>query len=283
MEIYTGHIPKWLSEEDVKRLTAKRRRNIIGESENEGDKGFSGRDALKIFNDFYSTYNRKDKLIGMQILCNYFNRVRRELSASIPEGFIDSLLRLYDYTVLQEVKESLYYYNEEQISRDIQNYLFAVNFEPGAVETCKFTGDRMEISESFFEGIEGRLLGSRVDREKRHSFREYVQREYTTRTLTQEIVFEGKAIRETDLYKSLLERYTYNLKEKVLEPFLENENFRNAIKDFDKKDFKTYDKRIRDDVTYLINNLGTKFNYTKHGAKEVCIYVIDNNLAAHFD
>ncbi|MEJ2698967.1 MAG: serine protein kinase PrkA [Desulfuromonadales bacterium] len=283
MEIYTGHIPKWLSEEDVKRLTAKRRRSIIGESEREGDKGFSGRDALKIFNDFYSTYNRKEKLIGMQTLCNYFTRVRRELSLSIPAGFIDSLLRHYDYTVLQEVKESLYYYNEEQISRDIKNYLFAVNFEPGAVETCKFTGDRIEISENFFEGIEGRLLGSRVDRGKRQDFREYVQREYATRTLTQEIVFEGKAVNDTELYKALLERYTYNLKEKVLEPFLENENFRNAIKDFDKKGFKTYDKRIRDDVTYLINNLGTKFGYTPHGAKEVCIYVIDNNLAAHFD
>jgi predicted Ser/Thr protein kinase len=282
MEIYTGHIPKWLSEEDVKRLTAKRRRSIIGESETEGDKGFSGRDALKIFNDFYSTYNRRDKLIGMSVLCNYFTRVKRELGSSIPDGFIDSLLRLYNYTVLQEVKESLYYYNEEQISRDIQNYLFAVNFEPGAVENCKFTGDRLEISETFFDGIEARLLGSRVSRTKRRAFREYVQREYATKTLTQEIVVEGKPVTETELYNSLLERYTYSLKEKVLEPFLENENFRSAIKDFEKKDFKTYDKRIRDDVTNLISNLCKKFRYTKNGAREVCIYVIDNNLATHF-
>ena len=60
---------------------------------------------------------------------NFFTKVRKDLSQIIPEGFLDSLLHMYNYTVLQEVKESLYYYNEEQISKDIQNYLFAVNFE----------------------------------------------------------------------------------------------------------------------------------------------------------
>ncbi len=58
---------------------------------------------------------------------------------SIPSGFIDSLIRMYNYTVLQEVKESLYYYNERQIAREIMNYLFAVNFEPPMTEeTCTY-------------------------------------------------------------------------------------------------------------------------------------------------
>jgi hypothetical protein len=78
------------------------------------------------------------------------------------------------------------------------------------------------------------------------------------------------------------DRYVHNLKEKVLDPFLENENFRRAIKDYDKEDFKTYDKRIRDDVTYLISNLCEKCRYTEQGAKEICIYVIDNDLAKKF-
>ena len=78
------------------------------------------------------------------------------------------------------------------------------------------------------------------------------------------------------------DRYVHNLKEKVLDPFLENENFRRAIKDYDHEDFKTYDKRIRDDVTYLINNLCEKCKYTEQGAKEICIYVIDNDLAKKF-
>jgi len=282
MEIYTGYIPKWLTEEDRKQLTAKRRRKIIAESEKEGIHGISGRDSIKIFNEFYSMYAKENKLINMSILCNFFIKIRQDLSKSIPEGFLDSLIRMYDYTVLQEVKESLYYYNEEQISREIQNYIFAVNFETGAVETCTFTGEKLEITEDFLEGIEARLVGTTADKNKRLAFREDTQKEYTSKTLTQEILVEGKDVIETKIYQSLLERYVYNLKEKVLDPFLENENFRRAIKDYDQEDFKTYDKKIRNDVTYLVNNLCTKYKYTQQGAKEVCIYVIDSDLAKKF-
>jgi predicted Ser/Thr protein kinase len=282
MEIYTGHIPDWLTEEDRKRLTAKLRRKIIAESEKEGIHGISGRDSLKIFNEFYSMYAKENKIINMSILCNFFTKVRKELSKSIPEGFLDSLIRMYDYTILQEVKESLYYYNEEQISREIKNYLFAVNFEIGAVETCTFTGEKLEITEDFLEVIEARLVGASADKKKRLAFRENTQKEYTSKTLTQEIMVEGKPVTETKIYQSLHERYVYNLKEKVLDPFLKNENFRRAIKDYDEEDFKTYDKKIKNDVTYLINNLCSRFNYTKQGAKEVCIYSIDNDLAKKF-
>lgn len=282
MELYTGHIPPWLSEEDRKELTAKVRRRIIDESESEGDRGFSGRDSIKIFNDFYSTYARKDKRINMADLYGYFTRLHPELTGQIPAGFLDSLLRMYNYTVLQEVKESLYSYNEEQISREIQNYLFAINFESGSAVVSSFTGDKLEVSEAFFEAIEARLLGGRVEREKALAFRRDTQKEYTATTLTQEIMTEGKPVTETRLYKELFERDVYNLKEKALDPFLENENFRRAIKDFDREPFKTYDKRIRSDVAFLINNLCAKFHYTKNGAKEVCIYVIDNDLARTF-
>ena len=282
MEIYTGHIPPWLSEEDRKNLTAKIRRSIIDESEFEGDRGFSGRDSIRIFNDFYSTFARKDKLITMADLYGYFTRLHPELAELIPEGFLDSLLRLYNYTVLQEVKESLYYYNEEQIAREIQNYLFAVNFEPGTAIVSRFTGDKVEVSEGFFEAIESRLLGGGADREKRLAFRLGVQKEYASTTLTREIMAEGKGVTETRLFGDLFARYVYNLKEKALDPFLENENFRRAIKDYDKDAFKTYDKRIRSDVAFLIGNLCGKFHYTKNGARELCIYVIDNDLARKF-
>ncbi|OQX22210.1 MAG: serine protein kinase [Desulfobacteraceae bacterium IS3] len=282
MEIYTGYIPPWLSDDDRKNFTAQRRRKIIAESEAEGQKGFSGRDAIKIFNDFFSTYARDDRLINMSTLCNFFTKVKTELSDSIPRGLLDSLLQMYNYTILNEVKESLYYYNEEQISRDIRNYMFAVNFETGAVETCKFTGEKLEITEDYLMGIEIRLLGTKADRTKRLAFRRETQKEYTSRTLTQEHIVEGKAITETELYHNLHERYVHNLKEKVLDPFLENENFRQAIKDYNEENFKTYDKRIRDDVTFLMNNLISKCRYTEQGAKEVCIYVIDSNLAKKF-
>jgi len=281
MEIYTGHIPAWLTEEDRKGLTAKVRLTIIGESEQEGDRGFSGRDALKVFNDFYSTYARKDKLITMADLTNFFTRAHPELAEGVPESFLDSLRHLYDFTILQEVKESLYYYNEEQISREIQNYLFAINFEPGSVQKSTFTGDKLEISESFFDGVEYWLLGPATGRDKRLDFRRETQKEYTATTLTQELMF-GTPIADTRLFQSLHDRYVHNLKEKALDPFLENDNFRRAIKDYEKPEFKTYDKKIRDDVSFLIKNLCSKHRYTKTGAREVCIYVIDNDLARTF-
>lgn len=283
MEIYTGHIPEWLTEEDRKRLTAKRRKKIIAESEHEGDHGFSGRESIKIFSDFYAAYARKDKMITMSHLSTFFTRWHKELKESIPDGFMESLVHNYDFVVLQEVKEALYYYNEAQIERDILHYMFAVNFEPGAVEVCRFTGEKLEITEEFLAGIERRLLGANVEDQARHAFRQEVQREYTGRTLTQEIMVEGKRAQDTGLFRSLHDRYVFNLKEKVLEPFLENANFRRAIKDFDTEAFKTYDKRIRDDVTFLINNLSSeKFKYTKQCAKEICVYVIDNDLARKF-
>ena len=218
----------------------------------------------------------------MSDLCKFFTNVKKEFKESIPHGFLASLLRMYDYTVLQEVKESLYYYNEEQIAREIQNYLFAINFEIGSVEICTYTGEKLEITEAYLAGIEKRLLGNKADKNQSLAFRDEIQKEYTTRTLTQEIMVEGLRLTESKIFQEMHDRYVNNLKEKVLEPFLKNENFRRAIKDYDAEDFKTYDKRIRNDVTYLINNLCEKYHYPELGAKEVCIYVIDNDLAKKF-
>ncbi|MCJ8500157.1 serine protein kinase PrkA [Desulfatitalea alkaliphila] len=281
MEIYTGYIPTWLSEEDRKRLTAKRRRRIIAESENEGKHGISGRDAIKIFGEFYNTFAKSDQLIDMATLCKYF-RSKKELRASIPDGFLDSLLHMYDYSVLQEVKEALYYYNEEQIALEIQNYIFAVNFEPGATVTSPYTGDKIEVTEAWFKEFEKRILGPGALPVEGRALRRDVQKEYATQTLTQEVAGADKMLRRSTLFKKLNERYIYNIKEKVLEPFLENENFRRAIKDYGEPDFKTYDRKIQEDVTYLIGNLVGKYRYTHQGAKAVCIYVIDNNLAQAF-
>ena len=282
MEIYTGYIPPWLTEEDRKKFTAKRRRKILAESVSEGARGFSGRDSIKIFNEFYSKYAREDKLIDMSTLCLFFTKVRKDLNKSIPERFLISLLDMYDYTILQEVKESLYYYNEAQIARDLQNYLFASNFEIGSTATCSFTGDKIEVSDVFFEGIERRLLGENQDEKVRLAFREETQKAYATKALTHEVMLEGIPVTETELYLSLHERYVFNLKEKFLEPFLKNENFRQAIKDFNEPPFKSHDRRIRDDVTFLMTNLCEKCKYTQQGAKEICIYVIDNELAKKF-
>ena len=282
MDIYTGIIPSWLLEEDRKKFTAKRRKRIIAESESEGDSGFSGRDSLKIFNEFYSSYVKKNKLITMAMVYNFFKKNHGGLNKFIPYGFLESLVRLYDYTVLQEVKEALYYYNEERISRDIQNYLFGINFETGVTERCVYTGELLEITDDFYKGIELRFLGVLCNEDQRKSFRKDIQNQYTSTTLTQEIMVEGKSIDKTNVYRSLRERYVHNLKEKVMDPFLNNDNFRRAVKDYSTESFKTYDKRIREEVSFLMKNLKDKNGYTEQGAKEVCIYVIDNDLARKF-
>jgi len=282
MEIYTGYIPKWLTEEDLNKFTAQVRKKILAESESEGDKGFSGRESLRIFNEFYSAYASEDKLINMSMLNTFFKKIKKEQPGLVPEDFLESLCLMYDYNILQEVKEALYYYNEEKISADIRNYLFAVNFEPGTEVKCSYTGDKLKIDEAFFKTIENRLLDEKTDQRTRLAFRKETQKEYASQTLTQEIMIKGKSITETELYKELLERYIYHLKEKVLDPFLENENFRRAIKDYDTEDFKTYDRKIRDDVTFLLTNLVKKFSYNKKGAKEICMYVVDNELAKKF-
>ena len=279
MEIFTGHIPEWLREEDVASFTAKRRQRIISESEKDGWKGLSGRDSIRLFNEFYSTYARDDKLIDMSMLGKFFRKYCKEDRNILPMGFLDSLLRMYNYTVLQEVKESLYYYNEEQITREIINYIFAVNFEVGSVETCEFTGERLEITEEFFRRLESRL---QIEARTAQTFRNNVQKTYTTSALPQEMLRDGLTITETSLFLHLYERYTFSLKEKVLDPFLKNENFRRAVKDFDLDQFRTYDKKIQSDVTFMIDNLQKKHRYSLQGAKEICIYVVDNNIAESF-
>ena len=279
MEIFTGHIPNWLSEEDVDGFNAKRRRMIIAESDKDGWKGLSGRDSIKMFNEFYTTYARDDKLIDMSMLRVFFRKFCKKNKDILPVGFLDSLLRMYNYTVLQEVKEALYYYNEYQISRNIINYIFAVNFEVGAMEVCEFTGDKIEVTENFFNRVESQL---QVDPQDVSLFRASTQKSYTAVALTQEMLCDGMVISETSLYKHLYEKYVYNLKEKVLDPFLKNENFPRAVKDFNREDFKTYDKKVQEDVTYMIENLQQKYFYSAQGAKEICIYVIDNNLAEEF-
>ena len=282
MEIYAGRIPNWLTEEDRKKLTAKCRRDLIAESEFEGNFGVSGRDSIDIFNEFYSTYGKQDRLITMLDLCDFF-RKHAYISKMIPDGFLDSLLHMYNYTVLQEVKEALYYYNETKISQDVQNYLFAINFEPPTREICQYTGENLNITDEFFEKLELRLLGSGTGKESRLGFREDTQKTYTSKTLPQEIIVEGKKITETEIYTALRERYVQNIKDKVLDPVLENENFRRAIKEFGTKDFYTYDKRIQVEVAFLLKNLKDKFEYSEKSAREVCIYVIDNNLSGAFN
>ena len=63
MDVYTGLIPAWLSEADLKRFEARHRRALIGEGEFEGTSGISGRFSVQLFIKFFSQFKDKQKLI----------------------------------------------------------------------------------------------------------------------------------------------------------------------------------------------------------------------------
>lgn len=281
MEIYTGNTPNWLSDEDSKRLDNKTLKKILAEAETEGNSGFSGRQSLNIFNEFFTKYAKADKLITMEMVSSFFSK-RPDLEEEIPDGFVESLKDMYDFNVLQEVKESIYSYNRSHISRDVQNYLFAVNYEIGDTKTSHYTGDSIEITDEYLKKFEVIFLGTDCTRRERRAFRQDVLSEYVSNTLAQEIHLQALSIQETRQFKKLFDKYTQNLKENSLVVYLDNDNFRRAINDYGKTSFNTYDKRLKQDVTSLIQNLQEKFKYTEEGAKQVCIYVLDKDLARRY-
>jgi hypothetical protein len=281
MDIYSGKIPDYLTDEDHKRFDHQIRKEILAASDQEGNRGISGRMSLNIFNDFMATFNKNNKLITMEIVYNFFSQ-NEKLYKDIPIGFLSSLVDLYDYNVLQEVKEAIYYYNESQISRDIMNYLFFVNYETGDTEKCVYTGDTITVSEDFFKNFEAFFLGTTSLADQRKSFRMDVQKDYISKTIAREMNLDNKKLNETEQYKNLFEKYTKNLKENALAPYIDNDTFRRAVIDWGTASFNSYDDRMKRDVTLLIKNLISKFNYTEEGARQVSIYVLDKKLARKY-
>ncbi len=281
MLIYAGIIPEWISDEDRRSFKAGIRRKILSEAENEGFQGITGRESIKLFHDFLAAYSKEGKMINMQMLKNFFTR-NEELNNRIPRDFLNSLVDSYDYGILQEVKECLYFYNRTRISADVQNYIFALNFETGGTEKNPYTGHVIQISEEFLGSIEDYLIPGNPDTSVREKFRREVQQRYISSTIT-EMKEEEKKLSQTRQYRDLLETYTRYLKSNALEPFKESDNFRSAIKEYNTRDFQSHDKKIRKDVTYLIHKLMNRYGYTENGAKEVCIYVIDRDIAAKFE
>lgn len=275
MEIYTGFIPEWLSEDDVRKLDRKlRRRIIIDEGDLEGGKGISGRESIEMFNAFYNRCKNLDDLIGIENLLDFFSQ--SEYKDKIPDDFLKSLEKLYDYNLLQEIEESMFYYNLDQIASDIMDYLFAMTLDFGTSAECPFTGRLLEISEDYLLSMERKLIRGTPSVYECVEFRNETLKNYVSKTLNE--MRTGTDIKDTALYQSLVKKYYLSLKENVLSPFINNENFRRAIKEFGTPEFKNYDKRIKDEVKLLIKNLIFKFQYTEKGAKQVCIYLIDKNL-----
>lgn len=280
MYIFSGIIPDWLSDEDKNNFTAPVRRTLIAEGEEEGERGFSGRDSIDLFSKFLSRYSGILSLINMENVVDFFkHRIGRDKRDDyIPKNFLSSLLDSYNYTVLSEVKEALYFYNEEQIRKDILNYFCAVNYEIGDKAKCKYTGQEIEVTMDFLKLMASRISGRELGESGSSKFAQDTQKKYIV-----SVTRERADITETELYRDLFSSYVRNLKDKVLQPFVKNENFREAIKAFGTEGFKTFDTRLREHVSYMINSLVNKFNYTEQGAKEICLYVLDNKLIEKFN
>jgi len=278
MEIYIGKIPLWLSEEDHKRFTKNVRKEIIAASELEGRHGYSGRQSLLIFNLLINNFCKGDKLITMDMVQLFFKQEIDVLDKEIPEDFVEALEGMYDYEVLHQFKDAMYSYNETQIAHDILNYLYSINFDIGATERSIYTNEMIDITEDYFKNFEAGLLGTTTSAADRLSFRKTTQNQYITQTLSQEIRIEKKDITETELYQLLFEKYTHNLKENVLAPYIDNDNFRNAMLDYSTASFEKYDNRLKQDVIHVISNMKKKYNYTQDGTKQVCIYILDKKL-----
>ncbi|MCF7835742.1 MAG: serine protein kinase PrkA, partial [Candidatus Marinimicrobia bacterium] len=282
MEIYSGNLPKWLSEEDVKSFVKKHRKDLIlKEGEKEGLTGISGRDSIRLFNSFY--FSRKQKqFVTMAHVDRFFRDLFKNdplYKDHVPKGFLDSLKNWYDYTVVQQLKESLYDYNEAQIKEDIIHYIFSLSHDVGEKVHCPYTGKEINITEDFLSITEDRIFGEALADEDREYFREDRMEEFT-RVLAQEGL--SLKIEETRMFEDLYESFVHRIKETVLIPFIKNNNFREAIKSYAEEDFKTFDSRIREKVTLLIKNLCGKFGYTEESAKEICVYVLDNKIADKF-
>src|SRR3989339_580766 len=168
MDLYRGKIPSWLSEEDRKKLTADTRRMIMKEAEKDGHFGLSGRDSIKLFKELMNKHRGSKKLITMEDIDFFFAELQRkktELANSIKDKeekeralraipkkeFFISLLSMYNYTTTEEIKMALYEFNEEQINKDIMNYLYAINMEIDTEEVCPWTREKIKASEDFYD------------------------------------------------------------------------------------------------------------------------------------
>jgi hypothetical protein len=281
MELYAGNVPEWLSEEDQKALTTQTRRDIFRAAKQEGKSGISGRQSLYLLNNFLNKFGKSEKLIRMDEVHEYYAE-HSEVKNWLPDGFIDSLVNQYDYNVLQEIRESIYFYNKKQISHDIMNYLYSVNFEKGAKIECIYTKDVIEVTEEYFKNFEAIFLGATSTSMMRESFRRDIQNEYVSKTLSIEIQVKNKRLEETEQFKSLFEKYTKSLKENALAPYINNDSFRMAIKDYNTLSFRKYDSRLKKDVQQLLTQLVERFDYELEGAKQISLYALDKNLPGKF-
>jgi len=282
VELYSGSIPSWIDEKDLEEFDREIQLDVFKEASQEGEKGISGRQSLILFNNFMNKYASKTRLISMEHLLEYVE-INSDLSKVVPPNFIKALEKLYNYTVLQQIKQAMYSFNREKISRDIMNYLFAISFEIGSEKKCPYTNDTIMVTEDYFSEIETILYGKNISKSDILTFRKNTHKDFVTESLTQQMKMEGLPLEKTTLYTKLIKLYAKNIKESSLNKYIDNPNFRRAIVDYDTPAFQSYDKRLRADVTIMMKNMRKEFKYTHRGTQQIALYIIDNKLYEKFE
>lgn len=275
---YSKEIPLWMDDSDVKKLDSNLYKEIYYESENDGFKGISGRQSLQIFGDFLEKNFERGGFISIEKVISYFMNLDLPELKELPQNFLVIVANDYEYRITQEVKESIYFFNKEEIENQIANYLFAINFDIGEKIVCPFTNEEIEVSEEFFRNFESSILGENVSPFEMKKFRKENQHLYVNTTLAQEINIQGKDIKKTQQFINLYSRYTKTLKENALAPFSQNINFKTALNEFGLPGFEKYEDKIKHTIEFLLKNLTSKFGYSKDGAIHIVQYVFENNL-----
>jgi len=276
--IFSNELPRWIDDKDIKKIDSTLQTAILKASESDGFKGISGRQSLQLFGDFLEKHQNQDDLITMEMVVNYFISSDIPEIKELPQDLIVVLANDYDYTITQEVKESIYFFNKEEIESQIANYLFAVNFDIGETIRSPYTNDEIQVNEEFFRNFEKSILGNDATPFEMKKFRKETQHIYVNTTLSQEINLYGKKINETQQFKELYQRFTNNLKENALTPFSGNINFKTALKEYNTAGFEKYDDTIKRSIKYLIKNLTQKYSYTTDGAIHIVEYILEHQL-----
>jgi len=279
MELYHGKIPRWLEDEDIKGFKKNIRLALLNEALDEGFKGISGRQSIAIFNKLLSTHEDKKDEIDMLDIISFFEDQPDNIKKLIPPQFINSLLKIYEINIVQELKDALYTYNDQKIFEDIIHYLYSLSYDIGTEITNPFTGKKYNLTNDFLIAIESHLYPATDDIEM---IRHNLLNRFITETLAQEVEIKQKKWQDTKIVKELYELYKENIKKASLDPYLKNKSFRFALKDYFTDKFANYDAKIQEDIIHMIKVMQQKYNYSERGVIKIALYVIDQNLPERY-
>lgn len=270
MEIYSGIIPSWLSDEDRKRFTSKIRRKVIAEAATNGEGGWSGRESIALLAEFLEIYSDQ-QFITMDHLADFFKkRISKKLRDQIPQGFLNALTKWYNYQVLDQVKEATYQLNEESARKEILNFLYATNFNIGDKIQCPYTNEEILVTREFFSKVVALITGNpKPSPEKVSSTVEECRRKFLV------AIAQGGELEKSEIFKEIFETYIYNLKDMAIVTL---RNVREGIATFGTADFDGLSDEIKMETERIIGNMVKRFGYQPKTAAQILLYIIDQNF-----